>query len=308
MNKNQIFAIIGLLIMTGCAGEKATVTGGTGFIGGTESIKFDFLEGAPPLEVYDGGTFPFEVSLNLENKGEYDVAASDVKIKLMGFYPADFGSPTIEQNPTEALGKTYIDSEGNRIPGTVSYLTFTGFNFVGNLVANNEYTIRADMCYKYGTLAQADLCILEDLTKSEGKVCKANEAKTVTSSSAPIKVENFIENIAGADKITFSFDIVHRGTGAISKLATDCSDEIADKNKVHVKIDTGTLGGLTCSGLDGVTGGTEGDATLYGGKRLIRCTLPTGTPTADFEKKVNIELTYQYKEHKERKILVKHTV
>ena len=304
MNKTHIlmFAVIGMFILTGCQGETTTTKTTAAFVGGTDSIEFDFLEGAPPAEVYDGGTFPFEVSLNVENAGEYDVAKEDITVSLLGFYPPEFNNPNTTKNPDDDLDGAYIDSEGNVIPGTVTYVTFDGFNFGGNLSANNEYTIRAEVCYKYGTEAQADLCILKDLTETEGKVCNPNEEKIVDSSSAPIKVENLEENIAGSEKITFSFEIQHRGTGAISRQGTDCNDEVIDENKVWVSVDTG-LAGLECSGLD-----DEGYTTLYGGKRLIRCTQSIDATTAgDFIKKVNIELKYDYKEHKERTVLVKHT-
>lgn len=304
MNKTLIFAVIGLFLLMGCKGEKKAAPSVT-FIGGTDSIEFDFLEGAPPAEVYDGGVFPFEVSLNVENKGEYDVAKDDLTITLLGFYPPEFNNPVVSKNADEDLNAAYIDSEGNTIPGAVAYVTFPDFNFLGSLSANNEYTIRADICYKYGTYAQADLCILDDLTALEGKVCAVNENKAVASSSAPIKIENLKENVAGSDKITFSFDITHRGTGAISKLGSSCDSKVANKNKVLISVDT-ELEGLSCSGLEGGEA-TTGYVTLYGGKRLIRCTQDVSALSGDFIKKVNIELTYDYKEHKERSILVKHT-
>ena len=62
MNKNIIFLIVVMFILSGCTGDQTTTAGGTAFIGGTDAIEFDFLEGAPPAEVYDKGEFPFEIS------------------------------------------------------------------------------------------------------------------------------------------------------------------------------------------------------------------------------------------------------
>ena len=224
MKKIKIMLVmVGLLILVGCGQQSEVGTTSKPFIGGTNAIEFNLIEGAPPSEVYDGGSYPFEVTVNVENKGEYDVDKSKISIDLAGFYPADFGSPAVQKNPAEDLEKSYIDSEGNIIPGTISYVTFDGFNFGGTLPANNEYTIRANVCYAYGTLAQADLCVLDDLTKTNDQVCTVSERKTSYSSSAPVQVENFEESIAGTDKITFSFEIVHRGSGAISKKANTLS-------------------------------------------------------------------------------------
>ncbi|MBU0627846.1 MAG: hypothetical protein KKC75_01545 [Nanoarchaeota archaeon] len=308
MNKNIILLIVGLLFLAGCASSNTPTTFSKPFIGGTNAISFDFIEGSPPAEVYDGGSYPFEVSLNVENKGEYSVPQDKVALKLSGFYPGDFNNPNITKNPDEDLDKSYIDSEGNIIPGAITYVTFPGFNFGDNLSANNDYKIRADLCYAYGTIAQADLCVLDDLTKTKDEVCKVTETKIVQSSSSPIQIENLEESIAGTDKITFSFNIVHRGSGLISKQDTSCSDETIDKDKVWVEIDTG-LPALKCSGLSDGTD-TTGFTTLYGGKRMIRCTQDTSTPEAggkDFQKKVNIKATYDYKEHKEVTVTVKHT-
>ena len=319
--KKYLIAVLGLILfIAGCAGGETTVsTAGKPFIGGTDAIEFNFLEGAPPPEVYDGdadgGTFPFEITLNVENKGERKVAAGDIKLSLLGFYPEDFGvaATDIVVNPiSEDLDKAYIDSEGNTIPGGITYVTFgdaDGFAYEPELKGNNEFPIRAELCYKYGTTAQADLCFLEDLTETSGTVCAVNENKVIESSSAPIQVENLQENVAGTDKITFSFEVVHRGTGAISMLTTgtsglDCSDELGEKNKVKVLV-TGLEelvdGTLDCGGID-----ANDYATLYGGKRIVRCTADLKARTNDFERKVFVDLEYNYKEHKDTSILVKH--
>ncbi len=308
MKKSIVFLVVGLFVLVGCE-KKVETTFSKPFIGGTSAIEFDFIEGSPPAEVYDGGSYPFEVTLNVENKGEYDVPKDKVTVDLVGFYPPDFDNPPVTKSPDEDLEKSYIDSEGNIIPGTVTYVTFPGFKFLDSLAANNEYRIRANLCYVYGTIAQADLCVLDDLTKMKDEVCKVSEKKRVDASSAPVQIENFEESIAGTDKITFSFEVVHRGTGLISKMDSDCSDETIDKNKVWVEVDDGLGGGLTCSGLSDGTD-TTGYTTLYSGKRMVRCTQDVSSSALqgkDFEKKVNIKATYDYKEHKEVNVLVKHT-
>lgn len=299
--------MIGLFILVGCEKEAVT-TSSKVFLGGTSAIKFDFIEGSPPAEVYDGGSYPFEVTLNVENKGEYDVPKDKIDIELVGFYPPDFNDPVVSKQPDEDLEKSYIDSEGNTIPGTVTYVTFPGFSFLEVLPANNEYRMRANVCYVYGTIAQADMCVLDDLTKTKDEVCKVSEGKSVDSSSAPVKIENFEESIAGTDKVTFSFEIVHRGSGLVSLKESSCSDETIDKNKVWVEVDNG-LEGLECSGLSDGTE-TTGYTTLYSGKRMIRCTQDiSGEDVAgrDFEKKVNIKAVYDYREHEELTVMVKHT-
>ena len=308
--KKIILVLIGIMILlVGC--ESSSDAGPTSdtFIGGTDALEFDFMEETPPAEVYDNGQQPFEVTVNVENKGEYDVDKEDIKIKLTGFYPGDFNSPTTELSPEEDLDKSYIDPDGEVQRGTITYVNFDGFNFMGSLAGNNKYTIRADVCYKYGTKAQADLCVLEDLTPDvdEDPVCDVDETKSIASSSAPVQVENLRQEISGTRKIKFTFDIVHRGNGLVSKLGSDCSTDLLIKNKVWVEVDSG-LAGLKCSGLtDGSD--TTGYITLYGSvdQRKVTCNQDVSGESGDFEKKVNVLLTYDYKEHEERTVLVKHT-
>ena len=99
--------------------------------------------------------------------------------------------------------------------------------------------------------------------------------------------------------------MVHRSNGLISQLGTDCSKELIDEDKVWVEVDSG-LSGLSCSGLESGTS-TTGYTKMYGGKRKVICMQDVTSVTGDFEKKVNILLKYDYKEHEERDILVKHT-
>ena len=305
--KKIIFVLIGIMVLlVGCSNNTAGPTSNT-FLGGTEALEVNFMEETPPAEVYDGGQQPFEVTVNIENKGEYDVPKEDIVVKLTGFYPGDFNNPVVQLNPEEDLEKSYIDPDGEEQRGTITYINFDGFNFMGNLAGNNEYTIRADVCYKYGTRAQADLCVLDDLTPGvdEDAVCDVDEPKSVASSSAPIQIEGLREEVAGTRKIKFTFDIVHRGSGLVSQLASDCSTDMLIKNKIWVEVDTG-LSGLSCSGLNDGSD-TTGYITLYGGKRKVTCMQDISGESGDFEKKVNILLRYDYKEHQERKILVKHT-
>jgi hypothetical protein len=305
MKKIIIFLIGLIMVLAGCSDSNQNTGVDKAFIGGTNAVDFNFMEETPPSEVYDNGQQPFEVTVSLENKGEYDVPKADMKVTLSGFYSGDFRNPVSQKNPDEDLEGAYIDPDGAVQAGTITYVNFPGFNFAGNLAGNNRYTIRADVCYKYGTIAQADVCYLDDLTSTADEVCEVSETKSTVSSSAPVQVENFEEEVAGTRKIKFSFDIVQRGTGLVSKLGSSCDTELINKNKVWVEVDAG-IGSVSCSGLDGGTQ-TTGYTTLYGGKRKVICMEDITGLNGNFEKKVNVLLKYDYKEHKERDVLVKHT-
>jgi hypothetical protein len=308
MKQLYVISAIFLLLLVGCAQKDVGVSKATPFVGGTKALDINFVAGEPPEEVLDQDQLPFVVTVSLENEGEWDVPMGDVEVSLRGFRPADFNNPPIMENPTEDLLKTYIDTDGNIIPGTFTHVTFDGFSYTGSLFANNEFPIVADICYKYGTQAEVDLCYLKDLTqdvKTENIVCSVRGAQTSYSSSAPVSVENVKEDLAGTNKISFTFDIVQRGVGLLSKLDSDCNEEdkYTLKNQVWVEVDSG-LPGLSCSGLTEGTA-TSGYTTLNSGKRNIRCTQDV-PGDGDYVKKAHITLKYDYKETAKTSVLVRH--
>ena len=152
--------IITFLILAGCASEnKSTVTKSSTFIGGSEGVTVEFLENAPPAEVFDNNTYPFDVSVKLENKGEYDVPREQIKVILSGIDRKEFNNPPASLNPDENLEKSRIDSNGKVVQGTVAYVNFPNLIYKENLPGNTPFIIRADLCYQYGTIAQAKICV-----------------------------------------------------------------------------------------------------------------------------------------------------
>jgi len=94
MNKNyfkSFFSLLLITILVGCSQETGPSMTDP-FIGGTTGLTMDFIDGAPPAEVYDGGAFPFTAVVKLENVGETDVALGTATIKISGIDPTDFGT------------------------------------------------------------------------------------------------------------------------------------------------------------------------------------------------------------------------
>jgi len=300
--KYAIATVIMLVLLAGC-GQKEAQTIGKPFIGGTGAVVTSFTEGTPPPEIYDGGNQPFDVVIKLENKGEYDIPKENLKVTLSGINPAQFSNPAIEKNMDEDLKGAYLDPTGNAVAGGQTYITFSGFNYMDKLSGNTPFTIRADVCYAYGTTAQFMLCVKKDLSSTSQGVCNVNEAKQSECSSAPVQIGNVKEEVAGTNKISFYFDVTYQGTGAISKEGSNCDDKVASKDKIFVEVETG-LSGLKCSGLEG--GDSSGYIALYGGTRNIRCTQDITGTTTDFNKPVTIKARYDHKEFIDKNIIIKH--
>jgi len=307
MKQAVLVLLISLTVLiAGCTGQGGTSTTRTSpFVGGTEGIQLDFVEGSPPLEVGDGGQYPFDITLRLLNKGETDVDPGNVLLSLQNIDPSEWGGEYTKPAPEQLVG-THKDMEGNVLPGTTAYATFSGFNYNKRLLGNTQFTVRADMCYGYRTQATTMLCVKKDLNKPSGEaICKVTESKQIFSSGSPIQIEDFKQSPAGNDKLSFSFTVAHKGTGAVYGFASPaCDESFSNKNKVRITVDTGMGSGAVCSGL---TGGSTGEVLLPDGKRPIVCTQDTSGATTIFEKPITITVEFDYKQHKDVTLLVKHS-
>ena len=99
-------------------------------------IELNFIPGGPPNEVTDGGTFPFEVVVQLKTK---DFNLEKVVIHLIGFDPADFGKS----------GYDLDINVGTLKPYDTKYFRFSNFNFGSKLSGNTVFVMRADVHYEY---------------------------------------------------------------------------------------------------------------------------------------------------------------
>lgn len=301
---------IAMMLLAGCDGK--TKAGTTDpFLGGTNGILLAFMDDAPPGEVFDGGDFPFSIVVTLKNDGEWEVPAEKGTLSISGINPAEFGvtdAGLVKKIP-ESLEASSKDAEGNVIPGTVLLVEFPEMVYAGTLVGNRIFPVRANLCYEYGTRATSSLCVRANLRDtSDSPVCTVNEDKTVYSSGAPVVITTFQEAVSGASSVRFTFTISHKNNGNIYKLGSGCDGSVyANRNKIHVTVDSG-LEGLKCSGLSGGDD-TSGYVTLStedrAGERVITCTQTIDSQT-DFDQPVNIELTYDYKDHIDTELLVKH--
>ena len=250
--KNLKFIVLSaiLLFLVSACNSGPKDTGGapkTPFLGGTSGLQVGFLEGSPPAEVSDGNSFPFQAIVSVKNNGETDIAATNAKTSLVGFLPSLFGSGIITSPATapdfidadlkdktlpEALNGKHRDSEGNIIESVESFVAFpkdgAQFNFRGSITGNTVAIFRADVCYKYQTRAVSEVCVLQNqIDVAKDALCTPSGTKTIFSSTSPIQVGSFKQNVVGKERTQFSFDITHAGQGGIFGTATTIAEPAA---------------------------------------------------------------------------------
>lgn len=326
MNRRNLFIILilsSLFLLSACqrGGDISTGAPRSPFLGGSTGLFIDFERGSPPDEVTDGGTFDFNAVVILRNDGEFDIRRDQVKVDIIGILPGDFNAiqqDLIARNPIDDLNGRKRDAEGNLIEGVTTFVTFPNdvepFTFSTALKGNQEFTFRAQVCYFYTTEAVTELCVLRDLINvREDVICDPSRHRSIHSSGAPVHVSNFRQSVLGKDKVGFSFDIVHRGTGTIFKAKDFAADPFcprdsrerrSSESRVLVTVET-ALPGLRCTGLQG---GSIGHVILVNGKRSVTCVQDLDPNRNDFEKPINVILEYNYLDNKETEVLVKHLI
>lgn len=306
-----LLAVLLLVLTVSCQQTTETTTTGKAFIGGTEGLAISFLSSLPPAEVYDTDN-PFQIGVKIENKGEYDIEnAGDIKVSITGINPSDFkvSSGDLMANPENGLDGAKIDSAGNVVSGDYATIEFPEMNYQRTVAGSAMFTIRANVCYEYGTSAQGKLCVRKDLrgVTGEAGVCNPDRQVPAENSGAPVQITNIRQNVAGTNKIDFFFTIKKSGSAAdtLHKLGTSCDTAVSNRDVVYVEVEDTDLGTLTCTGLrDGTA--TSGFVTLFNNEREIKCS-QTITDPDDFETVVKINLKYGYKQFIDTQVKVKHT-
>jgi len=349
MKHNSILIVLGVvfLFLIAACGEDGNIVGGaptTPFLGGSEGLEIGFLDGNPPREVTDGDTFPFQAVITIKNQGEFSLLKNQVEVSLIGFLPDDFGwvddpetdederDELISVNPDDDLNSKRKNSEGVVVEAVDTFVAFPNdadsFSFKGKIPGNTVFIFRADVCYAYQTDALSEICILENLVDvGVDSICDPSETKTVFSSGSPVQIENYAQNVAGKNKIQFSFDIVHSGQGTLFKPDTegngvDCPKDPSLKrrsqDRVILNISTGLgntaadveaeTASLKCVGLDVAENGKDvtGLLTLVDGRRTVTCTQNLEESRTDFKKNININVAFNYLTNVDKEVLVKH--
>ena len=297
----KIVLMVLLLVLTACGGQKQNAA--SPFLEGTTGVRVNFIQDAPPAEVYDRGQFPFEVALQLENVGETDVAKDKIQVTLKGVDPAEFGktSSSFVLRPNEDLKGAKKDASGVRVDGTLAEVSVADLNYAGTITgASVERLLVANICYEYASKAVADLCVLSNVLKDNSAVCKINEAKQVFSTGAPIRVTSFTERSSGTDKVEFDFTIENQGAvKGIYKENSGCAEVRSNENIVRVAVSG--INGIQCTGLS-----EGGYVTLLNNKKTIKCILSTAGAT-DYEKTINIDLAYAISDDISTTLRIAHT-
>lgn len=311
MNRGfRILAILLLvLLISGVKGcEKGKETGALGaYIGGTDGLAVSFLDDEPPEKVLDNNQESFFITLSLENKGEYDIPKGKIIASLSGIPREDFSMSLLDAKSANVIeGKHKLG--GEILEGVMDELQFPEAKYKYDLSADLVQKMRADVCYLYQTEGLAKLCLKKNPSaRDDTDICEINnEAVSLESSSAPVKVTNVKEQSAGQAEVLLIFDIENVGEGDVylpDTFSGECSGWEKKKDSLSISVEAVAKNLIVkCTMLGDKS---KGDIKLVSGKRKATCRVSTSAlQDTAFESPFNIKLNYFYKVAIGKEILI----
>ena len=258
--------IVSMLLLASC-----TNGGGEGevFQGGTQGLLLRFVDGAPPNPVYDGGAVDFDLMLQVENAGEFDI--DRIHFTISGINNRDFVGTYKLQNGMQGemrselgrdglAGKTKLEREV--IPGDSTYVTLAeGLRYTRQLLGGGElrYTVLIDACYPYATLATSTVCLQRDYLDGNDNVCSPKTGGQASVSGAPLQVTSFTQTAVGRDRlrVQYVFELKSNAQIWAPKIGQTCDPSsrtarIREEGVFYVEIDdqgAALPGGVNCIGF-----------------------------------------------------------
>lgn len=310
--------------LAACTGGNTGITAFDPFIGGSEGIRMEFIQGQPPQEegaILDNGQSSFAVGVQLTNIGEHDIDEGDfLEVELRGILPEQFnvGLADLTKGLEDPLPGARKNLDGSIIPGQFGVISFEGLSYLPDARGDIPKTFQVDLCYDYKTFSSTPVCVADDVTNAltdieDKEICQINGIKTVKSSGGPVQVTDLKQLPQGGSRISVIFTLSHVGNGRIYKVGSPnrCDDNLrnTDRNKVDVLVSLpGTSSAsVECQSFDTAGDSSAGEVILWeGNPRTVTCTIE-GNSGANiiYEDLLDIELSYMYEQTSSVTALVK---
>lgn len=296
MKKIILITVLALMIIvSGCDSEQAPEEEVKGvFLGGTEGITAKFepfgVSDEGVYTIFDVDTFPIDITL--QNKGEYDVKASEVTVKLLGPSKEEFeGISSWEVKNKETIEKK---SNLNTNGGEESINLASDAKFKGKVTTLLDRQWFANIEYRYQTsLILPEVCLKEDL--ADKRVCDPTGEKKFFVSGSPVTVTKVEESTAGKGIMALRIAVEKMGTG---KVTLPDKDFAANSEKIAYTVDDAAW---ECK-----SGGKVGEARIVQNKAEIVCKLKTPlTEDTLATKKISLTLDFKYRDIIEEKLRIK---
>ena len=174
---------------------------------GNEGLRMDFMQDAPPREIYDEGTL--NMIVELENRGTYDLSGSNCMLHLSGYDNTIIRTLDPDQFCGDYFeGKSTFNPEGgySTVEFTSDYIKLPQ----GTDVYEPNFLVSA--CYRYKTIANPEVCIDPSLYSLSAiqKACLVRDVSVGGGQGAPVAVTRVDVDML-KDKVQFTIYVSNVG-------------------------------------------------------------------------------------------------
>lgn len=280
-----------LLFMVGCRGGQSVQAPTSPYMGGSQGLIAIFQPvGTVAGPEQDGREIIYQadqisLQVELQNKGETDVAANSVELHLKGIAKEDF--PGFQGIDAPVLNRDTLDRASQFLPeGGFEVLDFGSSSYEGRIGTFYDANLWVDYNYPYKTVVSIpQVCFKED--PRDARICDLEGTKAAFSTGGPIAVGQVVQKPFGRGKIMLEIPIRNVGGGRAK------APESAEFSNVYDEVRLDQVQSVqpfvcTSRGRRDVVRLTE-----YAG--IIRCVLDTTLERKEaFTSQVNVVLAYDY--------------
>jgi hypothetical protein len=216
---NLLFLIIIFVLLVGCSKTPEKLSQ-YNFKQGVAEMRIDFIDRAPPEEIYPNSDFKMVVQL--DNQMGYD--ATTIEVNFVGLNRKYFDvSPPDKGNPQQSLdllkGRSITAPDGDK-----KYFDFSGNS--GDLFQNaEEYLANYFLTLSYFSKIEFTdtVCINPNIYEIYDSGCKFDDLKSYSGQGAPLAVDEIEEIILPGDspEIEFRIRLKNKGKGKIKLIDFD---------------------------------------------------------------------------------------
>lgn len=313
---NIILLIIVLIIISGCQGlgqnNQEKKSNFVDFRKGLDGIVMEFLNKAPPENVFENSNFP--IIINLKNLGAENIENGFLTLGLekdyLGIIDWDDQDDTLTKYSNEMAifkieGKSQVTPKGNEELISINAKS----KKIEAQSETHDSLILATACYKYKTSYGGNICVDTDIfdLRPSQKVCEVQDIILVEGQGAPVAITKIEIQMLPDDSSTkikpqFLIHIENLGKGEVihrDRHEKVCSrfdnidESYEDFNIVFVNAFL-SVDELDCSLNEP---GNEGKVKLKNKKGIARCVLsenPIDRNEETYVSPLSIELDYGY--------------
>lgn len=295
--------LLGLLlvlcfVLASCAGQQGERE--ENFRSGSQGLVMRFLPNQPPSQVYDDQSL--DVQIEVANRGAYSVGETFDQIYLSGFDHNIIRGISIQGEDLQPIeGKSLYNTQGD-----LNYITFQGDPLPLRQAGIDKYpfTLMATLCYKYETLASANVCIDPNPfgPQQQQKVCIPGSVGTGTQ-GAPIAVTN-VEVQASKQKTRFKITIQNVGGGTVYKEGTTFKAKCSPYDQAglqfrdidYVAVEDVSVSGESIKARCRPFADDQRHIRLTNGQAVINCEYSSPPGSTAFRTPLVIHLSYGYRQ------------